>query len=149
MQTFLPYKSFKKSAKVLDKKRCWKQCVETMQILRGLQGEANGGGWLRHPAVLMWKGHEEFLKHYFNVFLKVAKEKHGINTKYEYLKVKKKKITKPFWYGKKKFHRGHRARLLEKDFEFYSKHFPKKDKGFNQGRYWWPNMETEKFYIIN
>ena len=33
MQTFLPYPDFQRSAAVLDKKRCWKQVVETKQII--------------------------------------------------------------------------------------------------------------------
>ena len=33
MQTFLPYENFLESAKVLDKKRCWKQVVEANQII--------------------------------------------------------------------------------------------------------------------
>ena len=40
MQTFLPYKSFEKSAKCLDYKRLGKQRIETWQIYSALkQGE--------------------------------------------------------------------------------------------------------------
>ena len=38
MQTFLPYKSFTKSAQVLDYKRLGKQRVEAMQIFNALTG---------------------------------------------------------------------------------------------------------------
>jgi hypothetical protein len=62
MQTFLPYKDFKKSAKVLDNKRLGKQRVEAFQILNILLGRTKTKGWRNHPAVLMWKGHSNALK---------------------------------------------------------------------------------------
>ena len=59
MQTFLPYKSFRKTALCLDNKRLGKQRVETLQILRALTGYYNqSGAWLNHPAVKMWRGYE-------------------------------------------------------------------------------------------
>ena len=82
MQTFLPYPSFARSARVLDRARLGKQRVETLQILQVLTGnrlvssvrsddgrpvplppdrwhlEARAArGWAHHPAVLMWSGH--------------------------------------------------------------------------------------------
>ena len=62
MQTFLPHRDFAKTAKHLDRKRLIKQSVENLQILKslaGLYGET--GAWRNHPAVKMWKGHEDFL----------------------------------------------------------------------------------------
>ena len=59
MQTFLPYKSFKQSAQVLDNKRLGKQRVETLQILNTLTGKSTG--WVNHPAVKMWRGYEKAL----------------------------------------------------------------------------------------
>ena len=56
MQTFLPYNDFKKTAACLDNRRLGKQRVEAYQILRIISGKRTSGGWLRHPAVLMWKG---------------------------------------------------------------------------------------------
>lgn len=42
MQTFLPYKSFVKSAACLDMRRLGKQRVEAKQILMALTGESKG-----------------------------------------------------------------------------------------------------------
>lgn len=53
MQTFLPYKSYTKSAQALDNKRLGKQRVEVLQIINALR-EPNYG-WQHHPAVLMWR----------------------------------------------------------------------------------------------
>ncbi|MFK5143433.1 MSMEG_6728 family protein, partial [Klebsiella pneumoniae] len=62
MQTFLPYSSFKASAKVLDRQRLGKQRVECLQILNVLFGVKSS--WANHPAVLMWKGYEGALIEY-------------------------------------------------------------------------------------
>jgi hypothetical protein len=62
MQTFMPYQDFSKVAKCLDTKRLGKQRVETLQIMRVLAGITNG--WANHPAVKMWRGHEQALLRY-------------------------------------------------------------------------------------
>lgn len=56
MQTFLPYADFAKSAQVLDYRRLGKQRVECLQILNALTGKSTG--WVNHPVVRAWKGHE-------------------------------------------------------------------------------------------
>ena len=66
MQTFLPYKSFNESFKVLDYRRLGKQRVEAMQILNVLLGRTKTKGWVNHPATKMWKGYENALKQYLN-----------------------------------------------------------------------------------
>ena len=153
MQTFLPYEDFYESAISLDKKRCWKQVVEAQQIIDCLEGKKVG--WKNHPAVKMWVGYIEPLKYYFNCFLWVAVTKHHINTKYkEYEEIDA--IVEgegeflenwPWWLGNEDFHRAMRARLIEKNELFYLPKFPN-DKGFNNGKYFWPNMETKTFKII-
>lgn len=63
MQTFLPCaEDFARGASLLDYRRCGKQRVEGLQILRTLTGLSNG--WRNHPAVRMWEGHEEVLALY-------------------------------------------------------------------------------------
>ena len=62
MQTFLPYPDFEATAAVLDDGRLGKQRVEVIQIVRALT--VPGYAWSSHPAVLMWKGHEEALGRY-------------------------------------------------------------------------------------
>lgn len=61
LQTFLPFTSYRKSARVLDPKRLGQQRREVLQILRVLNGEYEKDGkrpWVHHPAVLMWRFHE-------------------------------------------------------------------------------------------
>src|SRR5690606_11941965 len=62
VQTFLPYADFERSARVLDPKRLGKQRVEVIQVVRALTRPDYG--WANHPAVLMWKCHEEALGRY-------------------------------------------------------------------------------------
>ena len=62
MQTFLPYPDFERSARSLDLRRLGKQRVEALQVVRALTRP--GYGWQHHPAVLMWRGHEEALGRY-------------------------------------------------------------------------------------
>lgn len=146
MNTFLPYPDFIESAKSLDKKRCWKQVVEAQQILSVISGTSTS--WENHPAVKMWVGHKVSLIKYFNAFLNVCIEKHGINTKYtEHIYFTRKPVEIPWWLGNEDFHRAMRARLIEKDEAFYLPLFPE-DKGFNDGKYFWPVMDGSNTFRI-
>ena len=69
MQTFLPYESFEKSAKVLDWRRLGKQRVEGMQIINAINNP-NPQGWKNHPATIMWTPYVDALKHYTNVMIR-------------------------------------------------------------------------------
>lgn len=151
MQTFLPYSDFGKSAEILDKKRCWKQVIEAKQIISVLEGETTA--WRNHPAVRMWEGYIDALKYYFDMMLQYAKGKHNIQTKYQYILQGKftpldfRNIKYPWWLGDEDFHRAMRARLIEKDREFYLPLFPE-DEGFNGGKYLWPIMDGSKIFKI-
>ena len=151
MQTFLPYADFNKSAVILDKKRCWKQVVEAKQILDSLEllkakYPPKHIPWINHPAAKMWQGYERALMHYFNEFLHVCINKWRINTKLNPMP-SYVMYEKPWWLGNEDFHRAMRARLIEKDRDFYLPLFPN-DEGFNGGKYFWPVMETKTFRII-
>lgn len=147
MQTFLPFESFIESAHSIDKKRAWKQVVEVKQIVAILEGAPSRQA--NHPAIKMWVGHTDLLKNYFNVFLRVCKEVHNINTTlepYQY-STDVEYWEKPWWLGNADFHRAMRARLIEKDKPYYLPLFPD-DEMFNEGKYFWPVMETETFRVI-
>jgi len=64
MQTFVPDKSYSKSASILDDRRLLKQRVEAMQILLSLLATPGSRGWQSHPAVAMWRGSENCLCYY-------------------------------------------------------------------------------------
>ena len=131
----MPYDDFHKSADCLDKKRCFKQVLETSQILNTLQGRSEG--WKNHPAVKMWRGHETALVCYYNVFWTVCKEKWKVN----FVKLQKKDnlpgpVPYPPWFGDERFHSSMRANLIRKNPEWYGQ-FGWTEKP--QEGYWWPH----------
>lgn len=146
MQTFLPYESFLETAKVLDYRRLNSQRREAYGIIKILIGESIGKGWVNHPAVKMWSGYDEMLKQYFNVIVKEWVDRGYVNN-YEYFSIDESKLIKPWWLGNEDFHRAMRSRLIEKDESFYLPKF-QEDKGFNNGKYFWPVNETKIFRII-
>lgn len=79
MQTFLPYKDFVRTAKVLDSKRLNKQILEGYQLLKVLSGGNPKAAWYNHPAARMWAGHEGHLWDYIMVMVDEANER-GIKT---------------------------------------------------------------------
>jgi hypothetical protein len=143
MMTFLPYSDFEKSAQVLDYKRLGKQRVETYQIIETIKNQT---GWKDHPAVKMWIGYTEMLKLYFNVMVNEW-VKRGYTNNYELFEIDESKLVIPWWMNNEDFHRAMRSRLIEKLPEFYESKFPE-DKGFNGGKYFWPEMETKTFRTI-
>jgi hypothetical protein len=123
MQTFLPYKSFKKSAKALDNRRLGKQRVETLQILKALSIDSYG--WKNHPAVKMWKGYEPALIEYgteicnewlLRGFKDTCKEKIRAFSNNQ-------SIIYPEWITSD-FITTHRSNLIRKAPEYYQKLWP-------------------------
>jgi len=144
MQTFLPYAGFRKSARSLDYKRLGKQRVEAKQIINALDPEYKKKGWKTHPAVLMWKGHEEALKYYANEMITEWK-KRGYNNTMEYYPVNMSDMQYPAWLGIPDFHKSHRVNLLRKDASFYSVQFAEEAKlstyEIESYPYWWPTEQ--------
>ena len=116
MQTFLPYKSFRESAKVLDWRRLGKQRVEGMQIINAIENPKKQG-WQNHPATIMWTPYVPALKLYTNVIIQEWMSR-GYNNNMKFYDLGNK-MTKPHWIGKEELHSSHRANLLRKDSEWY------------------------------
>jgi hypothetical protein len=115
MQTFPPYQSFTKTARVLDYRRLGKQRVEARQILNAM---SKVGGWSNHPAVKMWRGYEAALIHYSNVMIQEWVSR-GYRNTMEILDHGTVKL--PPWVGDSAFHASHRSNLLRKDPSWYGK----------------------------
>jgi len=122
MQTFLPYNDFKRSAQVLDRQRLGKQRVETLQLLKALNGETKG--WVNHPAAKMWTGYENAL-----VIYGVAICDEWIRRGYKdtcrdkILAYRKDSaVVVPRWLGEESIHASHRSNLLRKNPEFYGQY---------------------------
>lgn len=133
MQTFLPSRSFRVSARCLDNKRLGKQRVECKQILLALgvgigQHEPYVSRWRNHPAVKMWTGYELALVVYSAV---VCREwiSRGFNDNLHpefmaaYSRMRPLVVHNhyPPWVGSRRFHAAHRSNLLRKDYAYYSK----------------------------
>ncbi|TXH18559.1 MAG: cytoplasmic protein [Hyphomicrobiaceae bacterium] len=118
MQTFLPYPDFRRSAAVLDMRRLGKQRVEARQILNTLQGLSLG--WVNHPAVKMWRGHEKALAEYGEVICKEWISRGYKDTLLGSFHMDGSDvITYPSWFGQEEFHLAHRSKLLYKDPDWY------------------------------
>lgn len=139
MQTFLPFEDFKMSAEVLDYKRLGKQRVETMQILQTLAGLSKG--WANHPAVKMWRGHEEVLLDYQSaVISEWVRRGYKDNVCWDKSvkacsEIQVSSSEKPVWLGSEIIHASHRSNLLRKNPEWYGQ-FGWQEP--NDLEYFWP-----------
>jgi hypothetical protein len=141
MQTFVPLTdSFEHIAKVLDNKRLNKQALEGWQILMTLleldpQGEHRiPKGWVNHPAVKMWRGHEMALYRYIDVMViewkrRGYKSTIGDKAKATIMRAFELGLlddvsTNPNWLSDQHIFKAiatsHRTALLNKDYEWYS-----------------------------
>jgi hypothetical protein len=150
MQTFVPVtSSFEDIAKVLDNKRLNKQALEGWQILMTLlELDPQGNhrvpkGWVNHPAVKMWRGHEMALYRYIDVMVTEWKRrgyKSTIGDKAKATIMRALELgllsevsTNPSWLSNQimftEIAASHRLALLSKDYEWYSQFGWKEDKG--------------------
>lgn len=155
MQTFLPDRSFQKSAALLDSRRLNKQRIECKQIYFACTGmrELNDGStapalaWSNHPAVRMWRNYEHMLCMYATAMC-LECNKRGIADNVDMLGFFTERAARhpyivPHWMLDAKtldnIAKSHRLNLLRKDFDFYSKVFPgyTKVEAFTAG-YVWP-----------
>jgi len=125
MQTFLPYEDFYKSLKCLDNKRLGKQRLEARQIITVLErsqaNENNNIAWRHHPAVKMWENSIPALCLYYNISLQLWAERGFQNIKLTPIPISPIGICSPHWLGYDKFHSSHRAALLHKYYNWYSR----------------------------
>ncbi len=132
MQTFLPWPDFVRSARALDDRRLGKQRVETLQVLRALQRETYG--WKNHPAVRMWRGHEEALVAYGVAVCDEWAARGCADSVRAQLVAELGREPRPqealaeagalpAWLGDEAFHRSHRCALVRKDRERYAPSF--------------------------
>lgn len=149
MQTFLPYRRFDHSARVLDNKRLGKQRVETMQIMSAIVKQkahnfSKGGSipWGNHPATKMWLDYAYALMSYQEAVCAEWSRRGFNDTCLEKTRALFNQLPEPDcqpiqvpWLGLKKFHSPHRANLLRKDPKHYGKFGWKEEPA--EG-YWWP-----------
>jgi hypothetical protein len=128
MQVFVPFDSFAQSVKVLDRRRLQKQILECYQILGAISGWPTQDGrartgYLNHAAVIGWRYHPRALAQY--ALSAVAEmEARGYKRSCYYATFCEVRgpedVALPPWIGDEAVHSSHRARLLQKDFDYYS-----------------------------
>lgn len=131
MQTFLPYESFTRSARVLDQQRLGKQRVECLQVLNVFAGVREG--WGNHPITRMWTGYELALVRYGLTVCQVWRRERGFNDTC-YGKIRRlfpsatlddiRDAEPPPWLGDPAFHRSHQSNLVRKRPDIYGPIFP-------------------------
>lgn len=128
MQTFLPYESFKESAKCLDNKRLGKQRSECKIIVKSILGFYSSGAWSNHPATLLWKDHLKALL-WYSIIITREWRKRGFqdSTQQFFMDIYNesflnKAVIYPKLIGNKEFHDSHKSNLLRKDSQFYGKY---------------------------
>jgi len=118
MQTFLPYPEFRRSLECLDSRRLGKQRVEAMQILNAFR--RSSGGWVNHPAKIMWTGYENALRLYHNLAIEIWAAR-GFRNGMLPAPIDGPVVFPP-WLGDEAFHAAHRSNLLRKDPLFYGRY---------------------------
>lgn len=137
MQTFLPFEQFESVAEILDRRRLNKQRIETYQILRAITDDSYG--WQNHPAVNMWRGHDQALLHYGLTMCHEWTDRGGAdNTKLEQRMLQEfctgEDVVYPEWIGDKRIHESHKANLYFKDTAHYGQFWEYEDLI----PYYWP-----------
>lgn len=142
MQTFVPLtSSYEDIASTLDNRRLNKNALEGWQILMTLleldpHGEhRTPKGWVNHPAVKMWRGHEMALYFYVQAMVdewikRGYKSTIGDKARATVMRadelglLDKNVVTNPFWVTDldvfSQIASSHRMALLNKDYEWYS-----------------------------
>lgn len=135
MQTFLPYKSFLLSARVLDDRRLGKQRVEASQILDIIEGRNPESRWRHHPAVRMWQDYHQMLRFYYNTIV-LEWERRGKVNNMPLLEINEEEYYHPPWHHDPRLILSHRGNLLRKDPGYYGQ-FGWRDAD-PEAPYWWP-----------
>lgn len=148
MQTFLPYSSYRLTAKCLDRQRLGKQRIETLQILKPLARDiltynlpphhaaflsaAIPVGYSDHPVTRLWAGYEPSLCRYgISMCDEWISRGYNDTTRPKLLAILE--ALKPFnpnpscppWTTDPAVHMQYRRLLLHKDSAHYGKYFPK------------------------
>jgi len=159
VQTFVPFDSFDNSAAALDNKRLNKQLLEGRQIYKILASNQKSGAWVNHPAVKMWRGHDNALFEYLRVIkneclyrgIQTEKNWNALTEMHKHNWYRGDNVVMPPWWGDERVHQSHRNNLYVKDPEYYSQFiYDERAACCDKCNYVWPthllmyNIEMEK-----
>jgi hypothetical protein len=117
LQTWLPLPNIYPSISILTDDQLCKQRVDAKKILDTLENKSKT--YRHHPAVKMWKGHEELLRAYITECI-MAWMKRGHSNNMEMYRIQYTKATLPLWWGGP-IHSSHRERLVYDNPRYYSR----------------------------
>jgi len=148
MITLLPHQSMVRSMEFLDEKCLKKQQVEIGQILEIILGKSYLPAsfrtvvpfnpkflpWQRHPAILMWRDHTEWLKLYLACAIgEWCSRGHSPTIDVPAYDTSLQKP--PPFIGLQPFHLSHRAYLIRRNPAYYLRFWPK-DRDDDLPIYW-------------
>lgn len=154
---FVPCLTFEESVACLDDRRLYKQALEALQLLGVILDlpKADGSprkGWRNHPAALQWKPWPGALRRYAETAIDECRRRGmnvaGLERLLEKIPVQRSRKM-PNWWGDERVHSSHRARLLQKDFEHYSRfNWPEaNDPNLFEQSYWWAIPEGNSYRL--
>lgn len=164
MNTFLPFRSYEDSARVIDKSRLWKQVLECSQLFDVIFRKTNllkdgKKGWINHPVLKIWTDKNGTiyiyqLLNYFSAFYGEHVRRGGKVKTFNFLEKYGYIISmidkNPNLWGdleaeirwSKEFHDTMKANLIRKDRKHYQKYFGKGIRA-KEG-YLWENCKLKK-----
>ena len=126
--------NFYKSALLMDnKRRAFNHCIVAQKMLSIFENQATNT-FATVPNYKVWRDHKDALKLYFNCLLKVCKEIHNINTKYEYFTDINEDLEFPPFTDLT--FKSHQAFCINLDYDLYYSKFSI-NEGFNGGILLW------------
>lgn len=168
--TFVTNDNLIDCAKNLDDRRLGKQRVEAKQLIDLLIKKQNGEtkiAWENHPAALMWIGHIDALKIYYNYMVREwisrgfinnmelysINEEHTLIRSYidntgktHLLPTENKGVVFPWWFIWMPFVCSHRAALIRKDTSYFTKFKDNNIEYFLKRGYVWPDRIKSDIY---
>lgn len=144
--------SFEDTARILDPKRRFKQCVEARQIIDIITklkvNTENKIGFSNHPVVKMWFDYLPALKYYYNLMLYYAINVDKVNTSMTYYNESSEmtNIEMPWFLYYPPFIYSHRAKLYQKDKFYYQDKFTFSNFYLEIG-YIWPCRHDKEVYL--
>lgn len=125
---------FYQSAILMDnKRRCFNSCIVCQKLLQIFEQQPTNS-FSTVPNYRVWKGYTDALKLYFNCLLKVCKEIHHINTKYQYFTDIDENLEFPPFTDLT--FKSHQAFCINLDYDLYKAKFSDSE-GFNDGILLW------------
>lgn len=144
--TFVPFFDVAKTYSIMRLKHKNKQITECIQLIKALEGQVRG--YAGHAATLMWKGHVDALKTYYNIMLRLWYAEGYGGTRKEY-EVDEDKAEWPWWWGWDTLALSHKLSLYRKKPDHYTAFVLELDEALlplkNKCGYVWPSHLTKKY----